>query len=236
MNFYKLKEAAAAIAAELYPADVTDDSYDPRADVERCYLAALQHAVCENEIVYRDPGTRLPVRRTGIEASLAARSCIVSQHDLNVWLQGKGVGIQIHSPSSSETYADDSSASAESGDASTPLDTTESERPTSAQLAAALGPYLTEGRDKETLKDMFHDVRGRPKLARYRKMSRLGARNIATWEVAGVVLHLITERYMTWECAKDALTEHYPQHLDILDGLGPQEEAAAATWIPRGIG
>ncbi|QVN19576.1 hypothetical protein [Burkholderia pyrrocinia] len=235
MNFYKLKEAAAAIAAELYPADATDDSNDPHADVERCYLAALQDAVCTNEIVYRDPETRLPMHRTGLEASLAAHSCIVSQYDLNVWLQGKGVGIQIHS-SSPETYADDSSASTAPGDASTPLDTAESEGPISAQLAAALGPYLTEGRDQETLKAMFNDVRGRPKLARYRKMARLGARNIATWEVPGLVLHLIKEGYMTWERAKDALTEHYPQHLDILDGLGPQEEVTAATWIPRGIG
>lgn len=233
MNFYKLKEAATEIAAALYPANTDSESEGPRQDAERSYLAALQNAVCENEVVYRDPGSRLPVRRTGLEASLAAHSCIVSQDDLNAWLQEKGVGIQI---TNSRPAHSAGGASIAPG-ADTDVDSAAVQaKPTSAQLAKAIGPYLTNEEGEEWLKKVLGDIRNRPRLEKYREMVQSGNRRIAVWEAGAVVLYLIESDDLKWESAKDALTKHYPQHLSVLDGLGSREAPPVASWIPDGIG
>ncbi|MFJ1214526.1 hypothetical protein [Burkholderia pyrrocinia] len=227
MNFYKLKEAAAAIAAELYPADATDESNDPRADVERCYLAALQHAVCENEIVYRDPGHRLPIRQDGIAAFMTSHWCIVSVADLNAWLQAKRVGIQVPS------VPDDSDIVEKLPDATQEINVAESDWPTSTQLADALGPYLVSGRDSEWLKRRLNDADRYPNLVKFRRKE--GKKQIARWNAGGVTVYLIELKEMTWKGAKAALEKHHPACLDVLGGLGEREEKAPAQWFPTAI-
>ncbi|MBH9680368.1 hypothetical protein [Burkholderia cepacia] len=130
MNFYTLKEAATEIAAALYPADADDDSNDPRGDVQRRYLAALQNAVCENEIVYREPDGRLPIRQEGIAAYMTSHWCVVSVADLNAWLDRAGVGIRLAvEPRDETTHARQSATLAERAN----------EWPKSVELASALG-------------------------------------------------------------------------------------------------
>lgn len=224
MHFYTLKEAAAAIAAELYPAGAAADSNDPHADVERCYLAALQNAVRENEIVYRDPGSRLHIRQEGIAASMTSHWCVVSVADLNVWLQAKGVGIQIPSAPNDSEIVEESADAAQGGDGA------ESKWPTSAQLAATLGPYLVAGRDHEWLKLRLNDADRYAELAKFRRKE--GKRPIARWNVGGVTVYLLSLKELTWKDAKAALEKHYPDSLPVLDGLGQSEGIAPEQWFP----
>ncbi|HHY6929400.1 TPA: hypothetical protein ACV4T7_003326 [Burkholderia ambifaria] len=223
MNFYKLKEAAAAIAAELHPAGAADNSNDPRADAERCYLSALQDAVCENEIVYRDPGSRLTIRQDGIAAYMTSHWCIVSVADLNAWLLAKGVGVQVSSVSSDSDIMD------ESADPTQESGATESYGPTSAQLADALGSYLVDDRDGEWLKKRLNEAYRYPNLRKYRRKE--GNRPIARWSAGGVTVYLIALKVLTWMGAKAALEKHYPESLAVLDGLG-QPKKTPEEWFP----
>ncbi|KVR46383.1 hypothetical protein WM11_31495 [Burkholderia ubonensis] len=224
MHFYTLKEAAAAIAAELYPADAIDDGNDPRADVERRYLAALQNAVCENEIVYRDPDARLPIRQDGIAAFMTSHWCVVNVADLNAWLQAKGVDIKVPS------VQNDSDILEESANAAHGADVVESDWPTSAQLAAAFGPFLVDGRDDEWLKRRLNDADRYTDLLKYRRKE--GRRPVARWNAGGVTVYLIALGKLSWMGAKAALEKHYPESLGVLEGLGQREEMAPAQWCP----
>lgn len=224
MNFYTLKEAATAIAAALYPANTDDESEGPRQDAERSYLAALQGAVCENEIVYRDPGSRLPIRQEGIAAFMTSHWCIVSAADLNAWLQAKGVGIQVPS------VPNDSEIVEQSADATQGGDGAESEWPTSAKLADALGPYLVAGRDGEWLKRRLNDADRYANLLKYRRKD--GKRPVARWNAGGVAVYLIDLEELTWTGAKAALEKHYPDSLSVLEGLGQREQKVPAQWCP----
>ncbi|MFP3503255.1 hypothetical protein [Burkholderia sp. SIMBA_062] len=224
MNFYTLKEAATEIAAALYPADADDDSNDPRGDVQLRYVAALQNAVCENEIVYREPDGRLPIRQEGIAAFMTSHWCVVSVADLNAWLQLKGVGIQLPS------VPNDSDISDASSDAAPGSDGAESEWPTSAQLADALGPYLVAGRDGEWLKRRLNDADRYAELVKFRRKE--GKRPVARWNVGGVTVYLRSLNELTWKGAKAALEKHYPDSLPVLDGLGQSEDIAPEQWFP----
>ncbi|MBR8509634.1 hypothetical protein [Burkholderia cenocepacia] len=224
MNFYTLKEAATEIAAALYLAVADDDSNDPRVDVKLRYLAELQNAVCENEIVYRDPGSRLPIRQDGIAAFMTSHWCVVSVADLNAWLQAKGVGIQVPSVSN------DSDISEASADAAQGVDAAESDWPTSAQLADALGPYLVAGRDGEWLKRRLNDADRYAELVKFRRKE--GKRPVARWNVGGVTVYLRSLNELTWKGAKAALEKHYPDSLPVLDGLGQSEDIAPGQWFP----
>lgn len=224
MHFYTLKEAAAAIAAELYPAGAAADSNDPHADVERCYLAALQNAVRENEIVYRDPGSRLPIRQEGIAASMTSHWCVVSVADLNAWLLAKGVGIHVPSGENDSDIAEESSGSVKGADVA------ESDWPTSAQLADALGPYLVAGRDSEWLKRRLNDADRYAELVKFRRKE--GKRPVARWSAGGVTVYLRSLNELTWKGAKAALEKHYPDSLPVLDGLGQSEDTTPEQWFP----
>ncbi|QUN42420.1 hypothetical protein KEH56_24265 [Burkholderia cenocepacia] len=224
MNFYKLKEAAAAIAAELHPAGAADNSNDLRADAERCYLTALRDAVCENEIVYRDPGSRLPIRQERIAAFMTSHWCVVSVADLNAWLQAKGVGIQVPSAQNDSEIVEQSADAAQGGDGA------ESEWPTSAQLADALGPYLVAGRDAEWLKRRLNDADRYAELVKFRR--KKGKRPVARWNVGGVAVYLRSLNELTWKGAKAALEKHYPDSLPVLDGLGQSDDIAPEQWFP----
>ncbi|KWC28219.1 hypothetical protein WL48_26605 [Burkholderia ubonensis] len=234
MNFYKLKEAAAAIAVELHPASAADNTNDPRADVERCYLAALQHAVCENEIVYRNPGSRLPIRQEGIAASMTSHWCVVSVADLNAWLQAKGVGIEIGASDEITTCVDGNATQAQVATVAEVTCLASRQKPTSKQLAQTLGPYLKEEReDKEKwLMDFLADTRGRPRLERYRELAQSGRRNMAFWEVGGVVLLLIESGELTRDQAHRALAEHYPEHQHVLGDIASEYRPRRAKWFP----
>ncbi|AJY20869.1 hypothetical protein CH72_2387 [Burkholderia ambifaria AMMD] len=224
MNFYKLKEAATAIAAVLYPANSGEESEGPRQDAERSYLAALQHAVCEDEIVYRDPGSKLPIHQDGIAAFMTSHWCVVSVADLNAWLQAKGIGVQVPSVSSDSDHMD------ESADTTQEAGVVEPDWPTSAQLADALGPYLVDGRDGEWLKRRLNDADRYADLLKYRRKE--GRRPVARWNAGGVTVYLIALKELTWKGAKAALEKHYPDSLGVLDGLGQREEKAPAQWFP----
>lgn len=225
MNFYKVKEAATKIAAALYPANTDCESEVLRQDAERSYFAALQNAVCENEIVYRDPGSRLPIRQDGIAAFMTSHWCVVSVADLNAWLQAKGVGIQLPS------IPNDSSIAEGSADAAQGADAAESDWPTSTQLAAALGPFLKRDDGADWLKGRLSDAERYAALKKYRRLDGKGA--VARWEVAGVTVYLIELKLLTWDSAANALEEHYPRSAHVLAGLGKREkETPAAKWFP----
>ncbi|WP_321875556.1 hypothetical protein [Burkholderia cenocepacia] len=224
MSFYTLKEAATEIAAALYPVNTDDESEGPRQDAERSYLAALQGAVCENEIVYRDPDSRLPIRQEGIAAFMTSHWCIVSAVDLNAWLQAKGVGIQVLS------VVDDSGTAEEAAAVPQGTGVAESNWPTSAQLANAIGPYLVAGRDSEWLKRRLNDADRYADLLRYRRKE--GRRPVARWNAGGVTVYLIALKELTWKGGKAALEKHYPDALPVLEGLGQGEDMAPSQWFP----
>jgi hypothetical protein len=232
MNFYKLKEAAGEIAAALYPANTDDESEGPRQDAERSYLAALQGAVCENEIVYRDPGSRLPIRQEGIAAFMTSHWCIVSTADLNAWLQVKGVGIEIVPPHNiNTTVAYDASQMQVDTIFEAPHPASQ-QKPTSKQIAKALGPYLQNDHDENWLMGVLADTRNRPRLEKYKKLVPRGRRDIAVWEVGGVVLHLIESGELTRDQARHALAQHYPEHQYVLGDTMSDDRPRSATWFP----
>ncbi|TCG03512.1 hypothetical protein BZM27_47980 [Paraburkholderia steynii] len=217
IRLFTVKEAADAIAAEL---NISDD--EDRAYAARCHAAALVDAIGSNAIVYRDSISRLPIRRDGIAAVLVACICVISTDDLNAWLDSKGIGVQLDATESSNA------ASVESGSATV-------DRPTSAELSTALGPYLSAGRDTEWLRKRLGEARRYRRLQNYREMALEGNQPIARWEVGGVVLHLIESGDLTRERAKAALTEHFPRYLYALEELPPIAARQPANWIPNGI-
>ncbi len=217
IQFFTVKDAAAAIAAELGIASDEDRAY-----AARCHAAALVDAIGSNAIVYRDSISRLPIRRDGIVAVLVAQSCVISNDDLNAWLDSKGIGVRV-------------SVTTCGADASPESDTATADRPTSTELSAALGPYLSAGRDGEWLRKRLSDAGRYRRLKKYRAIELDGKQQVARWEVGGVVLHLIETGDMTRERAKAALTEHFPSHLYVLDALPPAVTRQSASWMPVGI-
>ncbi|RQZ93677.1 hypothetical protein DF058_17715 [Burkholderia cenocepacia] len=222
MHFYTLSEAAAAIAAELYPADANDGSGDRRTDIERSYLAALQGAVCENEIIYRDPGSRLPIQQEGIAAFMTSHWCVVSVADLNAWLDRAGVGIQLPiGPRDDTTHVRQSATPVEQAD----------EWPKSVELANALGPFISRTNGLDWLQKRLSDAEDYPALKKYRRME--GKRRAARWNVVGVVLYLVNAKELSPENARAALEKHYPHSVDLIGGLGLLKKTTSAAWYPR---
>lgn len=220
MNFYTLREAAAAIAAEMHP-----DNESNRAEAARCYVAALENAVGTNGIVYRNAVTRWPLHRVGIAASLAAHSCVLSELDLNAWLDRLGVGVRVAGPDTAAATAAPLGTDAKAGIPAL------QEKPTSAELASVLGPYLSNGHDSEWLKLRLQNAEQYPRLKKYRSVEVEGKRRIARWDVGAVVLHLIGDGQLTIHRAKEALTEHCPQHLYVFGRLPAGDEKQSATWF-----
>lgn len=219
MNFYTLKEAANAIAAKMHPCNEKN-----RTEAARCYVAALDNAVGTNGIVYRDPVTRLPLQREGIAASLAAHSCVVSELDLNAWLDSLGVGVRVAAPyEASETTSD----IVDDEQKTNP-------RPSSSEIASALGPFLSRGRDGEWLRRRLNDADRYGRLQKFRVME--GKRPVARWEVGGVVLYLIEGQHLTLAAARQALHVHYPRQLHVINHIQPPpRRTATASWIPRDV-
>ncbi|MGU7843012.1 hypothetical protein ACV22V_26495 [Burkholderia sp. AW33-5] len=222
MNFYKLKEAATAIAAELHPAGAADNSNDLRADAERCYLTALRDAVHENEIVYRDPGSRLPIRQERIAAFMTSHWCVVSVADLNAWLDRAGVGIQLPiGPRDDNTHMRQSATPAEQAD----------EWPKSVELANALGPFISRTNGLDWLQKRLSDAEDYPALKKYRRMEE--KKRAARWNVVGVVLYLVDAKELSAEKARAALQKHYPHSVDLIGDLGLPKKTTSAAWYPR---
>jgi hypothetical protein len=227
MNFYTLREAANAIAAQLHPSD--DDKRAAEADR---YWHLIYGKLCAGEVTGRDPSGRDPIDHTRLGAVIAFHGCVINERDLNEWLDRFGNGVQVSATrAQAKDNADDSGERNEPGRASPIAD-----RPTSAQLAEALGPHLTVERGQDTLEAMLNDVRGRPRLARFRKMVKKGARDVATWEVGGVVVYLIAENYLERNAAEDALRQCYPAHLYALEQLPESDnDSPVARWVPVGL-
>ena len=221
IRFFTVKEAGAAIAAQL---DITDA--DDRIYAARCHEAALVDAIASNVIVYRDPVSRLPIRRDGIVATLVACNCVISDADLNAWLDSQGVGVRVAGLDAAPVPKAPTDEDAKAGNPAL------QEKPTSAELASALGPYLRNGRDSEWLKRRLNDADDYPRLKKYRAFEGEGKRPIARWDVGGVVLHLMELAELTRRSAKEALAKHYPQHSYVLDGIDQEVERPAATWFP----
>ncbi|MFM0736544.1 hypothetical protein PQQ51_04745 [Paraburkholderia xenovorans] len=220
MNFYSIHQAAEAIAAEMHPSNEKNQT-----EATRCYVGALENAVGTNAIVYRDPVTRLPLQRAGIAASLAAHSCVISCADLNTWLDGQGVGVRVAGP---DTAAHPEAPPGENAKAAIPA---LQEMPTSAELASVLGPYLSNGRDAEWLKLRLQNAEQYSRLKKYRSVEVEGKRRIARWDVGAVVLHLIGDGELTRDRAKEALTEHCPQHLYVFRQFPEEDGKQPAEWF-----
>lgn len=218
-RFFTVKEAADAIVDEMNIANDEDRAY-----AARCHAAALVDSIGRNTIVYRDPISRLPIRRDGIVAVLVAQSCVVSPADLNTWLDNQGVGVRLKD---TDPAAFPEGHSGDDSKAPMPV----LDKPTSAELASVLGPYLSNGHDSEWLKLRLQNAEQYPRLKKYRSVEVEGKRRIARWDVGAVVLHLIESDELTRERAKEALTEHYPRHLYVLDRLPAEEEKKVATWF-----
>lgn len=215
MHFYTIKDAAAAIAASLHSADRSDEGAAPRLRAEHGYLAALQNAICKNEIVYRDPVSRLPIKKDDIAAFMTSSWCVISLADLNAWLDHIGVGVRVDFRNNEQVTAERVQAGS----------------PTSKSLAATLAPYLSGDRDEDWLMRILGDVRNRPKLARYRTI--VPGSRAALWNPGGVVLHLIEGGYLTLQSGRDALTSHFPSHVHLLENC--QESASpkiTSSWHP----
>ncbi|EIN02298.1 hypothetical protein WQE_04897 [Paraburkholderia hospita] len=218
-RFFTVNDAADAIVDEMNIAKDEDRAY-----AARCHAAALVDAIGRNAIIYRDPISRLPITREGIVAVLVAHSCVVSDADLNAWLDSQGVGVRVTGAGlvsfpEAQTQ-DDANAGVQALG-----------KPTSAELASVLGPYLSDGRDAEWLERRLNDADRSNRLKKYRTFEVEGKRRIARWDVGAVVLHLIESDELTRERAKEALTEHYPRHLYVLDRLPAEDEKKVATWF-----
>jgi len=91
MQFYTRKEAADAITAQLQPHDA-----ELRTQVADGYFWRLYDALCAGELVGRDPTFRMPITPThDLAGALAFGGCLISDTDLNVWLEHLGVGVVI---------------------------------------------------------------------------------------------------------------------------------------------
>lgn len=221
MHFYTIKDAAAAIAAALHPTEIDDEGAGPRIHAEHSYLAALQVSICKNEIVYRDPVTRLPIRQDGIAAFMTSSWCAISVADLNAWLDQAGVGIQLPTESIDLAPAPEQPEK----------ETAETDGwPMSTALASALGPYLVSDRDSDWLKRRLNDADRYPGLLKFRK--KVGKKPVSIWNAGGVAVYLVELKVMTWKGAKAALEKHYPASIDLLEGLGENGGITAQSWFP----
>ncbi|MFM0173190.1 hypothetical protein PQR33_28135 [Paraburkholderia sediminicola] len=220
IHFYTIKQAAAAIAAEMHSDDETN-----RTEASRSYVAVLENAVGTNGIVYRDPVTRLPLQRAGIAASLAAHGCVIGCADLNAWLDSQGVGVRIAGPDMEAPSEGPPGVDASSGVPAL------QQLPTSAELATVLGPYLSNGHDSEWLKLRLQNAEQYPRLKKYRSVEVEGKRRIARWDVGAVVLHLVAAGELTRDRAKEALTGHCPQHLYVFGRLPAEDKKQPAMWF-----
>ncbi|WP_144142647.1 hypothetical protein [Paraburkholderia sp. BCC1884] len=223
MNFYTLREAAAAIAAELHP-----DDDDNRAGSAARYANIIYGKLCDGQLIGRDPSDRDPIDPNRLGAVIAFHGCIINESDLNGWLARLGNGVQISgSATQREDCAPEIVDREDLGVANAP-----SHRPTSAQLAAALGPFLQDGRESDWLKRVLTEVgRTHKRLQKFRTLIDSG--RTAIWDVGGVVLHLYGEKYLTERSARAFLEQNYPndlyvtEHMDVSTGA-----SAAATWFP----
>lgn len=211
MLFYTIREAVDAIVGAL---DLSGD--DDKTHAALGHTQALTDAVARNEIVYRDPVSRLPIRQEGMAAFMTAQWCAISAADLNSWLDRIGVGIRVSASAAEDAPSEDGASS----------DT----RPTSAQLAEALGPYLGDDRDSEWLKKRLNDAARYTRLKKFRVTD--GDRSGARWEVGGVVLYLIEGGFITRDNADSALSAHFPDHRYVLAGLSTQSSRVASNWFP----
>ena len=214
MNFYTLREAAQAIAAQLHPHD-TDGRL---ASAER-YQHLIYDNLCAGELIGRYEQDRDPINRNRLGAIIAFHGCVISERDLNDWLDRFGNGVQVSGAAPVTEDAPAGSVADNGCKTAIPA----SGKPTTAELAATLGPFLMGGRDSESLKTMLGDVRNRRRLAKYREMTLAGKREIALWDVGGVVLYLIEEKYMALTSAREALKKHYPNHLHAIDHISMPE-------------
>ncbi|AWG32599.1 hypothetical protein B9Z07_28280 [Burkholderia cenocepacia] len=97
-DFFTPAKAALLISAQLHPDDV-----GLRADTARCYEEKLFDDLCGGRIIGRDPGTRLPIEYRDLAGAVMFRCCVISETDLNEWLDRLGIGISIGSPADTDS-------------------------------------------------------------------------------------------------------------------------------------
>lgn len=195
-TFFTLDQAALAIAADLHP-----DSAQKRTEISHVFRARMYDALCGGTLIGRDPETRLQIDHRKFSAPIAFGGCVVSERELNAWLEEVGNGVQIdgkHQRTVETARAPQINGSL----------------PGTIKLAADLAPFLSTGRDLAWLKKTLGDVRNRPDLRRYR--TRTTRPNASLWRPAGVVLWLISNKYMSRRSGEAALKENYPDDYDLL--------------------
>ncbi|QTO19592.1 hypothetical protein [Burkholderia seminalis] len=91
-DFFTPTKAALLISAQLHP-----DDEGLRADTARCYEEKLFDDLCGGRIIGRDPSTRLPIEYRDLAGAVMLRCCLISETDLNEWLERLGIGIAVGS-------------------------------------------------------------------------------------------------------------------------------------------
>ena len=189
MNFYNNNEAAAAIAAEIHPNDLSKQE-----SVAGQYWHLIYDALLAGRLVGRDADARIPIDPSRDGRALIFRSCLISEADLNRWLDGIGVGVVL--------------AAAEDTQPASMPSASPSDLPSTAKLARDFGPFLSNGKDADWLRKVLGDLRSRPELARFRTLTSRPKGSL--WRPAGVAIWLVKNKYMSNNAARAALRDNYP--------------------------
>lgn len=190
MHFHTIAQAAASIAAKLYPDDTSK-----RQELAERYKHIIYNALCKAEVVGRDPESRMPIDHNRLGAIMALHSCLISERDLNAWLDVVGIGVQVDGKG-----------------ASSPRPQGSLEFYPTAQVASALAPFLSEGKTREWLLRILGDAGRRPALKQHRK--RVGKPEGAFWNPYGVASWLADQEHMTKAKCKQAMKQEYPEYFD----------------------
>jgi len=203
MHFYKLRDAANAIGEQLQPHAV-----EARSAVAEQYWHVLYAELCAGKIIGRELGTRLPIDLARIGSFIALAGCCISYQELQDWLHTLGVGVEIQPVG-------------EFAGQIIPNNSPSKALPSSAQLARLVAPFLGGSRTDACawLNRRLNEAKDYEKVKKYRRMEPSHGREIARWEVGGVVLYLIEIGEITVEKSRAFLSEHYPQHLSLIDHL-----------------
>lgn len=203
IHFFTLKEAAAAVAAQLQPHDATK-----QAEQAERYWHMLYRDVCSGTLVGRDPDGRDPIHLGRIGAVLHVSICVLSESDLNGWLQRLGNGVKV-------TNIPQEQPAPKLG-------------PTTREFVDLAEAYLCSGFGREELMKLLGNAKDDKRLNPLRTLGDDGQR--ARWnQPAKLVLELVARNKIMEQSARQLVEEHFPDHIGDF-GTRPGAPRTA-TWV-----